>query len=434
MTSDGYAGSILYVDLTTGKTRKEPLDFDMARSYIGGFGINNKLGYDLIKPGIEPLSAENKIIIGVGPFVGTNIPGSSRVCSLTKLPVNGAIGWSGGAGMSFGAMLKHAGYDHIVIEGRASKPVYLKIFDDDVEICDAQALWGKSGSETVDELYKKYGRPLGVYSIGQAGENLVKFAMGFIEKVGHMGRGGLAAVFGSKNLKAIITKGTKGTKVSDRKRYRELVDHLYERMRGYPGLKDAHKYGFLNFMPAMPREHYLEFFKARLACVSCPIADKELLQIRKGRFKGLDVHSCAMVNNLLSKFYGITDDYGESIKLAKDLDDYGLDQYETFELIRFANELYRHGMLTEKELCSPGLNYEPESMAEWFRKIANREGFGYVLADGFVEVLKKYGEGIDEFAPPEVKGMIAYQGITSPLPADLFTTFEFGFAVHPKGP
>jgi len=434
MTAGGYAGSILHVDLTTGKIRKEPLDSDMARSLIGGFGINAKLGYDLIKPGIDPLSPDNKIIIGAGPFVGTNIPASARVCSLTKLPVNGAIGWSGGAGMNFGIMLKHAGYDHIVIEGRADKPVYLRIFDDDVEICDAGAVWGKGAGETVDELYSRYGRPLGVVSIGQSGENLVKFSMAFVERVGTMGRGGLGAVFGSKNLKAIISRGTKGIQVSDRKRYREPVDHLYERMKGYPGLKGAHMYGFLNFMPAMPREDYLQLKKARLACVSCPIADKEILQIKKGRFRGRTVYSSAAVNTLMSMMYGITDDYGETIKLSEDLDNYGLDQMEALELLRFADQLYKHGMLTENELGTPGIEFEPDTIADWLRKITYREGFGDVLADGFGEVLKKYGEGIEEFAPVEVKGMVAYQGITSPIKADLFTTFEFGMAVHPKGP
>lgn len=434
MKIGGYAGSILYVNLSTGEIKKEPLDLDVARGFIGGFGINSKLGYDLIRPGTEPLSAENKIIIGAGPFVGTNIPGAARICSLTKLPVNGAIGWSGGAGMSFGIMLKNAGYDHVIIEGRANKPVYLKIFDDDVEICEAEMLWNKGSGETVDELYTEYGRPLGVVSVGQAGENLVKFAMTFVEKCGTLGRGGLGAVFGSKNLKAIITRGTKGIGVSDRKLYRELVDHLYERMKGYPGLKDAHKYGFLNFMPVMPREDYLELKKARLACVSCPIAEKEILEIKKGRFRGHTVYSSAVVNTLIPMMYGVTNDYGESIKLTEDLDSYGLDQMEALELLKFADQLYKHGLLTEKELGTPGIKFEPDSIAEWLKKIAYREGFGDVLADGFGGVLKKYGEGIEEFAPVVVKGMVAYQGITSPIKTDLFTTFEFGMAVHPKGP
>ncbi|MFC1916566.1 aldehyde ferredoxin oxidoreductase family protein [Chloroflexota bacterium] len=430
----GYAGSILYVNLTTGEIRKELLDLKVARSFIGGLGVNVKLGYDLIKPGIGSLSPANQIIIGAGPFVGTNVPGSCRVCSVTKLPVSGAIGWASGGGMNFGCMLKHAGYDHIVIEGRADKPVYLKIFDDDVEICDAGALWGKGSGEAVDELYSKYARPLGVISIGQGGENQVKFALTFIEKVSTLGRGGLGAVFGSKNLKAIITKGTKGIGVSDRKRYRALVEQLYERMKKYPSLKDAQKYGFLNFMPAIPREDYLQLKKARLACVSCPIADKELLQIKKGKLRGFTKYTTAAVNVIIPLIYGITRDYGECIKLTDIVDEYGIDMFETFELLKFADELYKHGMLTEDELGAPGVRFDYDSLPEWFRKIAYREGFGNVLADGFKDVLQKYGKGIEEFAPCEVKGTIAYEGITGPIFSDLFTTFEFGMVVHPRGP
>ena len=165
---NGYAGCILRVNLTTGDMKKEPLDLDVARGFIGGMGVNVKLGYDLIKPGIDPLSPENLIIIGVGPLVGTNIPGSSRVASVTKLPVNSVIGWGNGGGMNFGCMLKHAGYDHIVVEGRAQKPVYLKVFDD-VEICDAGEFWGKGLGEAVDKLRSKYGRSIGVISTGQGG-------------------------------------------------------------------------------------------------------------------------------------------------------------------------------------------------------------------------------------------------------------------------
>jgi len=384
-----------------------------------------KLGYDLLKPGVDPLSPDNKVIIGAGVLTGTNAPASCRVTSLTKLPVNGAIGWGSGGGMSFGCMLKHAGYDHIVIEGRAKKPVYLKIFDDDVEICDAGTLWGKGSHETVGQLHSEYGTPLGVISVGQGGENLVKFALTFIDRCAHLGRGGLGAVFGSKNLKAIITRGTKGTTVADRKSYRALVEHLYGRMRKYPMLKDYQKYGFLMFSGPTPeaKEAYLQLKKARLACISCPIADKELLEVRKGKHKGF------------TKYAGNPPSDRRPIELSDILDQYGLDLFETGELLRFTDELYKRGILTEDRLGAPGVDFDDsDALAEWYRKIAYREGFGDVLADGLKGVLQKYGEGIEEFAPAEVKGMIAYQGITGPVYSDLFGTFEFGMAVHPRGP
>jgi len=424
---NGYAGTILHVDLTTGKVTKEPLDLDVARSFIGGRGMAIKLGYDLIEPGVDPYSPDNKVIIGAGVLTGTNVPASCRVTSLTRLPINGALGWGSGGGMNFGCMLKHAGYDHIVIEGRAMNPVYLKIFDDDVEICDAGTLWGKGSHETVGLLNNEYGGPLGVISIGQGGENLVKFAMTFIDRCAHLGRGGLGAVFGSKNLKAIIARGTKGTAVADRKSYRALVEPLYERMRNYPLREQYQKYGFMMFLGPSPeaKEAYLELKKARIACVSCPIADKELFEVRKGKCRGF------------TKYTGGPPplDSAQSLKLSDILDQYGLDSFETDALLKFADELYRRSILTEDRLGAAGIDFDGyEALSGWYRKIAYREGFGNVLADGLKDVLQEYGEGIEEFAPAEVKGMIAYQGITGPVFSDLFGTFEFGMAVHPRGP
>ena len=127
MTYHGYAGSVLYVDLTSGEIKKEPLDLEVAKKFIGGFGINNKMAYDLIKPGIDPFSEENVIILGTGPLCGTMAPGGCRTMGTTKFPINGAIASCSGS-MSFGSKLKWAGYEHMVITGKAKKPVFLKIF------------------------------------------------------------------------------------------------------------------------------------------------------------------------------------------------------------------------------------------------------------------------------------------------------------------
>ncbi len=430
---EGFAGNILQVNLTTGEIKKEPLKREVVLQFIGGMGVNVKLAYDLIEPGTDPLSPQNKIIVGVGPLVGTNIPGSSRVACVTKLPVNGAIGWGNGGGMNFGCMLKHAGYDHIVVQGRASQPVFLKIFDDDVEICDANDLWGTGSGETVNKLREKYGRSIGVVSTGQAGEQCVRTALTLIDKAATMGRGGLGAVFGSKNLKAIVAKGTKGITVADRKGYRSLMENLWDRMRKYPALKDVQKYGFLTFVPAIPKEEYLNMKKARLACISCPMGDKEVLEIKRGPFKGFTMATTA-VNIRQPRSYGYIDNWDECIKLTNILDEYGLDRFEAYELLRFADQLYREGMITEAELGSPGIDFSFDSLVEWFHKIAYREGFGNTLAEGFGVMLERIGEEVEAFAPAVARGMTAYQGVTGPVFSDLFTTFEFGMAVHPRGP
>lgn len=430
----GFAGYILHVDLTSGEISKEKLDLSVARKFIGGLGMNIKLGYDLIKPEVDPLSPENVIIVGTGPLVGTIAPGSARVYSTTKLPANGAIGWGGGGGVRFGCMLKNAGYDHIVIRGRADKPVYLKISDDDVEICDAESYWGKSSIQMVDELRNKHGKSWGVVSIGQSGENLVRFSMAYIDKYSTLGRGGFAAVMGSKNLKAIAAYGTKGVRVANRKKFLEICEGLYKRIRNYPKLKDSHKYGFLNFMPVMPKEDYLELKKARMACVGCPIGDKDILQIKKGKFKGLTIHTTTAINTLGPKLYGGLD-YDESIKLTEMLDGYGLDIFETYELLKFVDNLNKHGMISDEEIGGPRIdlgNYE--SLKEWFRKIAYREEFGDFLAEGFNQVLERYGEGIEEFEPSVVKGLVAYQSVRGPVVSKTFTPFELTMVVLSRGP
>nr|MDO8062082.1 aldehyde ferredoxin oxidoreductase N-terminal domain-containing protein [Candidatus Freyrarchaeum guaymaensis] len=430
----GYAGSILDVDLTTGRVKREKLNLQVARSFIGGLGVNIKLWYDLVKPGVDPLSPENAVIIGVGPLVGTAAPGSSRVYSLTKLPVNGAVGWGGGGGVNFGCMLKNAGFDHVIIRGRAEKPVYISICDGEAEIVDAGSLWGEGIGKATDTLKEAYGGSSGVLAIGQGGENLVRFSMAFIDKLSTIGRGGLGAVMGSKNLKAIVVKGTKGVRVADPKRFKEICSRLYERIRSYPKRKDAQRLGFLNFMRIVPEESYLEFKMARVACVGCPIGDKEILQIRKGKFKGFTKYASAFVNTLLPYLYGGLG-YDECISLTDVLDDYGLDMFETFELLKFTENLYKNGLITDRELGGPPIKLNDyDSLKKWFDNITYRRGFGDVLAEGFKYVLERYGDKAGDFAPCVVKGMVAYQSVRGPVFSKTFTPFELGMVVHPRGP
>jgi len=204
---------MLYVDLTSRKIREEELDLSLARKFIGDWGIGARLAYDLIKPGVDPLGPENVIIIGAGALAGTMTPSATRVTATTKFPLNGAVGVAGGC--SFAPMLKWAGYDHIIIRGAADKPVYLQIFDDDVRLVNASHLWGKDIFEATESLRSELGSDISVISIGQAGENLAHTSLALIDNIANLGRGGLAAVMGSKKLKAIVTRGTKGIKIAD---------------------------------------------------------------------------------------------------------------------------------------------------------------------------------------------------------------------------
>jgi len=207
----GYAGNILHVDLTNNKIQKEPLDRDLIEKYMGGWGINFMLAYDLLKPNTDPFSPDNPIILGAGPLVGSSVPGSPKICATTKfsLPatpdgrnyITSAVSGS----RRFGKMMKMAGFDHVVITGKAKRPVYIHISDENIEICDAEYLWGNTDIyATTDSLIQKHGK-CGVIAIGRAGENLCRFSMAITDKKSTLGRSGFGAVMGSKKLKAFCS-------------------------------------------------------------------------------------------------------------------------------------------------------------------------------------------------------------------------------------
>jgi len=230
----GYAGGMLWIDLTDSTIRKEPLDMDLARNYLGGMGINGRLAYDLIRPGIEPLSPDNVLLYSVGPLVGTKIPGMVRMNIAAKSPLTGFIGLSG-SGNSIGAMLKYAGYDQLVITGRAEKPVYLVITDAKVEIRNAGELWGKDILQATDEIRERLGE-YWVSCIGPVGENGVALASIIDNKNSMHGRTGLVAVMGSKNLKAIAVHGTNGIEIYRRKAFLDLVKEMREVVKKSPAI------------------------------------------------------------------------------------------------------------------------------------------------------------------------------------------------------
>ena len=172
----GWTGTVLRVDLSSHKIVKEPLDEELQLKYYGGRGLNSKFLYDELKPGIDPLGADNKVIFGTGPCNGTLVPSSQRFTVSTKSPISGFLGDSN-CGSSFGAKLKYAGYDLLIIQGKAESPVYLWIDDDNVELRDAGHLWGKTTYESKSALEVELGdSQVSVISIGPAGEKLVKFA------------------------------------------------------------------------------------------------------------------------------------------------------------------------------------------------------------------------------------------------------------------
>ena len=206
----GWMGTILRVNLSNGKITKEPLKEDTASKYVGGRGLNVKILLDETKPSIDPLGPDNKLIVGAGPCNGTRVPGNSRLTLTAKSPMTNIYGTSN-ASSRLGTELKYAGYDAVIIEGQSEEPVYLWINDDSVELRDAEQLWGKTTREARKALQREVGyADASVICIGPAGENMVRFANVISDLGRAFGKCGMGAVMGSKKLKAIAARGTKG--------------------------------------------------------------------------------------------------------------------------------------------------------------------------------------------------------------------------------
>jgi len=389
----GYAGSILYVDLTTGKTGKESLDRRLVTAFIGGFGINNRLAYDLLPPDVDPLSPDNVIILGAGPFAGTIVPGAGKVIVTTRFPLNGAFATAHGGG-AFALMLKTCGYDHVVITGKADKPVYLNLMDNDVELCDAADLWGQDSFETVDQLRARY-EPCSVIAIGQAGESLVRISVACIDKCGTLGTGGLPAVMGSKNLKAIVaSQGTRGIEVAHRLQLQRLVDEMLRRIMSWPGRQSLLENGM---MPSLVfGELHRKSFRP-LACPSCPLADKEVNRLIEGPYAGMVTY---MTHFVARQFSGgsTVEQFNWAIKYMDGLNRYGVCMLDFSYLLSLVSDLYAAGIITKDMTGGIEIKDDFETTMRLLQMTAYRRGFGDLLADGIVGATQRIGKAAEDYA------------------------------------
>jgi aldehyde:ferredoxin oxidoreductase len=388
----GYAGRILYIDLTSGRTRKEPIDPELVMTLIGGYGINNKLAYDLIPQRTDPLSPASSIIIGAGPFAGTLVPGAAKVLVTTKFPINGAFA-TAAAGGSFALMLKSVGYDHLVISGRAQRPVFLRITEENVELCDAMELWGKDSFDTVDRLRSRY-EPCSVIPIGQAGENLVKISITLLDKAGTLGRGGLPAIMGSKNLKAIVVQqGTVETSIAHRLAFQRLANNLHERILRWPSRQSILDNGQRPTPPDITELH--QKTRKPLACPSCPLADKQVVMLSEGQYAGLQTY---MPHVTINRFNARSsaEAYEQSIKYLDTLNRYGLCEMNFSSLLSTVVYLYQEGVITKEDTGGIELKDDIETALKLAQMTAYREGFGEVLAEGLVGAAQRIGKRAEE--------------------------------------
>jgi len=424
----GYAGQILRVDLSQKKVVAIPLSKKLVKDYIGGTGFCARILWDETGSDTDPLGPKNRLVFAAGPVTGTAWPTSGRFNVAAKSPLTGVWGESS-AGGYWGAELKYAGYDAIIVQGRAKKPTYLWIDDDNVELKDANPLWGKTVWETEEIIKKDTGdEDIKVASIGQAGENLVRFACIINTTYRASGRTGMGAVMGSKRLKAIAITGSKDVRVADLERFLDLIDDINKRIRENQFTPSVTKYGTTVLVEAMneigrfptknfqtgvyPMAHEIsgdvlikEYKVKDRACFCCPLACKNYLIVRSGTYVGS--HGDHPEYETINSFGGRCWNHDiESILHANWLcTQYGLDTISTGSAIAFAMELWEKGIINEKD--TNGIDFSwgnKETIIEMVQKIANREGFGDTLADGVKRAAEKIGKGAKEYAM-HVKGL-----------------------------
>jgi aldehyde:ferredoxin oxidoreductase len=423
----GYAGKILYVDLATGKARQEKLSEEVAKKYIGGIGLGMNLWLSNSKEGVDPLSAENPLVLALGPVSGTMFPtGGNGHAFISKSPETNGVGEAVSHG-TFGAELKRAGYDALVLTGKAEKHVYLWIDDDSIQLFDASQVWGKSPAETEDAIKDEIGDYyVRVASIGLAGEKRSKIACIINEKTRAAGRTGLGAVMGSKNLKAIAVRGTHDIIVAKPEEFIEMVKEFHERMKGpaaqkYRTIGTAENIMIQNALFCMPTRNYnnAHFENAErvsgetlneryiakiIACNSCAMRCEHEAVVRDGPYKGTLARM--EYDNIwaLGPNCGV-DKLDAIIKAAELCNYYGLDAQSAGVTVSFVMDCHERGILSHEELDGIDAHFgKAEALIQLVEKIGKREGIGETLADGVKEAAEKIGKNSIGLAQ-QIKGL-----------------------------
>jgi aldehyde:ferredoxin oxidoreductase len=424
----GYTGKVLRVDLTKKRFSTEPLREDAAKSFIGGRGLGAKYLFDEVPAGTDPLGEKNKMMFITGPLCSTLSQASSRWMVVTKSPLTGTIVRSSG-GADFGHEMKSAGYDIVIIEGKAEKPVTLFIKDDAVEFRDAATLWGKEiDTEKVQEIIRKDigDEKVQVACIGTAGENGTLFAS-IMNARRSASRGGVGTVMGSKNLKAIAVRGTGKVEVADKEKINEVTKqivsestktHMYENFShlGTPGVTALlHEMGMhpaKNFQmgqvedfSGLTPDKLQQIFLKDEGCFRCFIHCGSVFQIKEGLYKGAPVVAPEYETMWSFGVHMYNTDLGFVVAANKVCDDYGVDTISAGSSIAFAMELYERGILSKKDLDGIDLTWGNHQEAyRLLLKIVKREGIGNILSLGTRRAAEKIGNGAEKYAM-QIKGL-----------------------------
>jgi aldehyde:ferredoxin oxidoreductase len=446
-----YAGKILRVDLTTGKVSTEPLSEKLAKDYIGGIGLGIKLLMDNSKPGTDPFDPDNPIIYLTGPLTGTLGPtGGNSYAVVSKSPATGGVANAEAHGF-FGPDLKRAGYDAVIITGKAPKLSYLWIDDDKVEIRNAEHLQYKTVNETdhmireeLDDFYIR------VSAIGEAGERLCRFAAIINDEFRAIGRAGMGAIMGSKNLKAVAARGTHDVNVANFDGFREFIKMIYERMKGpatkkYKTLGTPENVLVLNSLYALAtrnftnsqfegaekvsgeylNEHYV---KKIVGCATCGMRCDHIAVVPEGPYKGATSRLEFECLWSMGPLCGV-DRLDAIIEAMRIVNEYGMDGISIGVIIAFAMDCYEHGVITKEQTDGIDLRFgNAEALIAIIHKIGKREGWlGNALAEGSARAAEIIGGDAYKYAC-HIKGL--------ELPGyDLRTlkTAALGFSVSFRG-
>jgi len=430
----GHAGNILHVDLSTRQIRKEPLDTNLARKFVGGPGVGLNLLLDILKPNIDPLSPENVLVFGTGPLLGTLVPGSGKCYLSTKYSIPASkdgkkyfISTSMFGSNRFGAMMKNAGYDHIVITGRAEKPCYLKVTDEDVEIRDASDIWGKDVYEVGRILRKRHqGKTgkCGTWVIAQAGENLVRFSLGWTDDWHNAGRFA-GAVAGAKNLKAIVTLGEKGIKIANGKRFMEVVEKKRQEISSQP-----------NYQPTAPlgkgRTGTLltELMVGIKGCSGGMCACKSIHEVKEGKYRGARFGGSFPSLPSMLQMQLQLNDYGEAFTLLERMNSYGLCVSTTLNMMWLVTQQYERSVLSKEDMGGLELKIgDLDYYLALIEKVVRRQDIGAFMAEGWYPLCEKLG--IDPSADYET-GCAITKGIDLLVDARIWPSlFKQGTGFNP---
>ena len=418
----GFMGKILWVDLSRKQIKEEPLDEKMVRDFLGGYGLGARILFSKQKAGVDPLGPDAILGMVTGVLTGTDAMGGSRYVMVGKSPLTG--GWGdANSGGNVGPYLKFAGYDAVFFTGISAKPVYLLIDNGKAELKDAGKLWGKDTFETQDILRAEHGKEIEAACIGPSGEKMCLIAAVMNNKGRAAGRSGLGAVMGSKKLKAIVVKGNMKVPVADEAASKEMrkkqVANKNPRSEFIGGFGTAALFNMSCESDDAPAKNWdgvavIDFPKykdlgmdpvkaaqeRKYGCWHCPVGCGGIMKANDGEFKyEAGAHKPEYETLAMFGSNCLNNNLASVIKLNDICNRYGLDTISAGACIAFTLECYEKGLITKKDTDGIEMKWgDAKAIIAMTEKLAKREGFGNILADGVKKAAEKVGKGSEKYA------------------------------------